>query len=152
MENAPLSSVFQKFQFLGHHNTFYDEELYQFIHLTIQEFLAAWWICKQKDVFGKYWKKFHFRMCSRFIAGLSVLKDSAYAKYFKELSDLHCRRSVSDVDVFSVPKFYTSIGSLYDSGSCDEINLKLKYLVYSNLTDHQLINVCNENSINIYLL
>ena len=145
--------------------TFYDEELYQFIHLTIQEFLAAWWICKQKDVvklFGKYWKKLHFRMCSKFIAGLSGLKDSAYAKYFKELSNLQCRRSVSDVDVFRVPSFYPSIGSLYDSDSCNksfydsdsrnERNLELHDLVYSNLTDHQLINVFNKNSINIYLL
>ena len=135
--------------------TFYDEELYQFIHLTIQEFFAAWWICKQKDVvkvFGKCWKKLHFRMCSRFIAGLSGLKDSAYAKYFKELSDLQCRRSVSDIDVFSVPSFYPSIGSLYDSDSCNERKSELQDLVYSNSTDHQLINVCNKNSINIYLL
>ena len=135
--------------------TFYDEELYQFIHLTIQEFLAAWWICKQKDVmklFGKYWKKTHFRMCSRFIAGLSGLKDSAYAKCFKELSDLQCRRSVSDVDMFRVPSFYPSIGSLYDSDSCDDRKSDLKDFVYSNLTDHQLINVCNKKSINIYLL
>ena len=135
--------------------TFYNEELYQFIHLTIQEFLAAWWICKQKDVvklFGKYWEKTHFRMCLRFVAGLSGLKDSAYAKYFKEMSDSQCRRSVSDVDVFRFPSFYPSIGSLYDSDSCSKIKSKLKDLVYSNLTDHQLINVCNKNSINIYLL
>ena len=132
--------------------TVYDEELYQFIHLTIQEFLAAWWICKQKDVinlFGKYWKKPHFRMCLRFIAGLNGLKDSAYAKYFKELSDLQCRRSVSDVDVFRVPSFYPSIRSLYDSYHC--IYGK-RELILSNIADHQLINVCSKKSINTYLL
>ena len=132
--------------------TVYDEELYQFIHLTIQEFLAAWWICKQKDVinlFGKYWKKPHFRMCLRYIAGLSGLKDSAYAKYFKELSNLQCRRSVSDVDAFRVPSFYPSIRSLYDSYHC--IYGK-RELILSNIADHQLINVCSKKSINMYLL
>ena len=129
--------------------TFYDEELYQFIHLTIQEFLAAWWICKQNNVvqlFGEYWKKTHFCMCSRFIAGLSGLKDSAYAEYFKELSDLQCRRSVSDVDVFRVPSFYTSIRSLYDSDYLKQD------LVMFNSTDYQSINVYSKKYVNMYLL
>ena len=128
--------------------TFYDEELYQFIHLTIQEFLAAWWICKQKDVvklFDEYWKKLHFRMCSRFIAGLSGLKDSAYAKYFKELSDLQCRRSVSDVDVFRVPSFYPSIGSMYDN------DYEKQDLVVFTSRDHQSI-IYTKISVNMYLL
>ena len=132
--------------------TFYDEELYQFIHLTIQEFLAAWWICKQKDViklFDKYWKKNHFRMCSRFIAGLTGLKDSAYARYFKELSDLQCRRSASDVDVFRVPSFNASTVSLYDSYHCF---WERRAFVMSNSTDYQLIHVYSKNSINRYLL
>ena len=127
--------------------TIYDEELYQFIHLTIQEFLAAWWICKQKDVvklFGKYWKKLHFRMCSKFISGLSGLKDSAYAKYFKKLS---CRRSVSDfnVDVFKVPSFYPSIRS-----ACDNY-YKNQHLVMFTSRDHQSI-MYTIMSINMYLL
>ena len=128
--------------------TFYDEELYQFIHLTIQEFLAAWWICKQEDVvklFGKYWKKLHFRMCSRFIAGLSGLKDSAYAKYFKKSFNLQYRRSASDVDVFKVPSFYPSIGS-----ACDNDYEKQDLVVFTS-RDHQSI-MYTKISVNIYLL
>ena len=54
------------------------EQSYQFLHLTIQEFLAAVWIAKQnegEEVFKKYYNDDHFRMCLRFVAGLTHLKN-----------------------------------------------------------------------------
>ena len=50
--------------------TVYDEEMYQFLHLTIQEFLAAWWIAKHEKsevVFIEHFDDDHFRMCLRFV-------------------------------------------------------------------------------------
>uniref|UniRef100_A0A1X7SE65 NACHT domain-containing protein n=1 Tax=Amphimedon queenslandica TaxID=400682 RepID=A0A1X7SE65_AMPQE len=47
----------------------YDEEKYQFLHLSIQEFLAAWWIAKhekREEVFKDHFDDDHFRMCLRF--------------------------------------------------------------------------------------
>uniref|UniRef100_A0A1X7TD40 NACHT domain-containing protein n=1 Tax=Amphimedon queenslandica TaxID=400682 RepID=A0A1X7TD40_AMPQE len=46
--------------------TEYDEEKYQFLHLSIQEFLAAWWIKHEKkteEVFKDHFDDDHFRMC-----------------------------------------------------------------------------------------
>ena len=47
--------------------TEYDEEKYQFLHLSIQEFLAAWWIAKHEEkteeVFKTHFDDDHFRMC-----------------------------------------------------------------------------------------
>uniref|UniRef100_A0A1X7SDZ7 NACHT domain-containing protein n=1 Tax=Amphimedon queenslandica TaxID=400682 RepID=A0A1X7SDZ7_AMPQE len=57
--------------------TDYDEEKYQFVHLSIQEFLAAWWIAKhekkREEVFKDHFDDDHFRMCLRFVAGLTHL-------------------------------------------------------------------------------
>lgn len=73
--------------------TAFDEELFQFIHLTIQEFLAAWWIAKQDDVvelLDRHWENDHFRMSIRFVAGLNGFNSDKYIKYFQQLSDLQC--------------------------------------------------------------
>uniref|UniRef100_A0A1X7ST71 NACHT domain-containing protein n=1 Tax=Amphimedon queenslandica TaxID=400682 RepID=A0A1X7ST71_AMPQE len=46
----------------------HDQEEYQFLHLSIQEFLAAWWIAKQlnpEEIFDKHFDNDHFRMCLR---------------------------------------------------------------------------------------
>ena len=54
----------------------YDKVSHQFIHLTIQEFLAAMWIAennKGEEVFKKHAKEDHFKMCLRFVAGLTRL-------------------------------------------------------------------------------
>ena len=66
----------------------YDEEKHQFLHLTIQEFLAAWWIAKHEkteQVFEEHFDDDHFRMCLRFVAGLTHLKnDENYRQYFNK--------------------------------------------------------------------
>ena len=77
--------------------TEYDEEKYQFLHLSIQEFLAAWWIAKQEkkteEVFKDHFDDDHFRMCLRFVAGLTHLEHESYQQYFnKQQLDLQCKR------------------------------------------------------------
>ena len=72
-----------------------DTTKHQFLHLTIQEFLAAWWITHhddQKMLFREYFHVTHFRMTLRFVAGLSELKDDNYQGYFSEERDLQCIR------------------------------------------------------------
>ena len=83
--------------FLGLMTTFtmYGERNYQFLHLSIQEFLAAWWIAKyekSEEVFAKYFENDHFRMCLRFVAGLTHLEHESYQKYFNKELDLQCKR------------------------------------------------------------
>ena len=75
----------------------YDEEKYQFLHLSIQEFLAAWWIAKHEkkteEVFKDHFDDDHFQMCLRFVAGLTHLEHKSYQKYFnKQHLDLQCKR------------------------------------------------------------
>ena len=88
-----------KEDYLGLMTTFieYDEEKYQFLHLSIQEFLAAWWIAKHEkkteEVFKDHFDDDHFRMCLRFVAGLTHLEHKSYQQYFnKQQLDLQCKR------------------------------------------------------------
>ena len=71
------------------------EERYQFLHLSIQEFLAAWWIAKYEkteEVFSENFDNDHFRMCLIFVAGLTHLEDESYQQYFNKELDLQCKR------------------------------------------------------------
>ena len=73
--------------------TVYDEESYQFLHLSIQEFLAAWWIAKYEkteEVFAEHFDNDHFRMCLRFVAGLTHLDHDSYQQYFSRGLDVQC--------------------------------------------------------------
>ena len=70
-------------------STLYDECSYQFLHLTIQEFLAALWMSKQDNtevLFDRHWSASndHFRMCLRFVAGITHLEHESYHKYFNK--------------------------------------------------------------------
>ena len=82
--------------YLGLMTTFleYDEKKYQFLHLSIQEFLASWWIAKHKnpeELFKNHFDDDHFRMCVRFVAGLTHLNNESYQKYFNISNfDLQC--------------------------------------------------------------
>ena len=70
-----------------------DTTKHQFLHLTIQEFLAAWWITHREDqkvLFGEHFQDIHFRMSLRFVAGLTELKDDSYQDYFSKEVDLQC--------------------------------------------------------------
>ena len=72
-----------------------DTTKHQFLHVTIQEFLAAWWIAHrddQKMLFREHFHGTHFRMTLRFVAGLTELKDDSYQEYFSKEVDLQCIR------------------------------------------------------------
>ena len=91
-----VANAFQK-GCLGLITTFreHDEGKHQFLHLTIQEFLAAWWITKYEtaeELFDHHFDHDHFKMCLRFVAGLTKLQNDSYKKYFnmKKLF-LQCR-------------------------------------------------------------
>ena len=74
-----------------------DEDKYQFLHLSIQEFLAAWWIVKYDNTetkFNNYFHNEHFKMCLRFVAGLTHLENESYQQYFNRKIDLQCKKSV----------------------------------------------------------
>ena len=88
-----------KEDYLGLMTTFteYSKKKYQFLHLSIQEFLAAWWIAKHEkkteEVFKDHFDDDHFRMCLRFVAGLTHLEHESYQQYFnKQQLDLQCKR------------------------------------------------------------
>ena len=90
------SSEAAKEDYLGLMTSFEDyEEWYQFIHLSIQEFLAAWWIAKHEEkteeVFKTHFDDDHFRMCLRFVAGLTHLEHESYQQYFNKQLDLQCK-------------------------------------------------------------
>ena len=71
------------------------EERYQFLHLSIQEFLATWWITKYEkteEVFAEHFDSDHFRMCLMFVAGLTHLEHESYQQYFNNELDLQCKR------------------------------------------------------------
>ena len=85
--------------------TEYDEEKYQFFHLSIQEFLAAWWIAKHEEkteeVFKTHFDDDHFRMCLRFVAGLTHLEHENYQQYFNKQLNLQCKRDPLSVGIGS---------------------------------------------------
>uniref|UniRef100_A0A1X7VUL5 NACHT domain-containing protein n=1 Tax=Amphimedon queenslandica TaxID=400682 RepID=A0A1X7VUL5_AMPQE len=99
--------------YLGLMTTFmeYDEEKYQFLHLSIQEFLAAWWIAKHEtkteEVFKDHFDDDHFRMCLRFVAGLTHLEHESYQQYFnaKQLG-LHMEEASTEFENCSHSEFY----------------------------------------------
>uniref|UniRef100_A0A1X7SSW9 Uncharacterized protein n=1 Tax=Amphimedon queenslandica TaxID=400682 RepID=A0A1X7SSW9_AMPQE len=92
--------------------TEYDEEKYQFLHLSIQEFLAAWWIAKhekkREEVFKDHFDDDHFRMCLRFVAGLTQLEHESYQQYFNiQQLDLQCKRKpLSGFETCHLSYFY----------------------------------------------
>ena len=73
----------------------YGKKTYQFLHLSIQEFLAAWWITKYEmteELFKDHFDNEDFRLCLRFVAGLTHLEHTSYRQYFNKPIDLQCKR------------------------------------------------------------
>ena len=133
-----------KEDYLGLMTTFteYDEEKYQFLHLSIQEFLAAWWIAKHEkkteEVFKDHFDDDHFRMCLRFVAGLTHLEHESYQQYFNiQLLDLQCKRKrLFGFETCHLSYFYQNpeIGQ-YDhirSDDFDNVPILLLQLLYES--------------------
>ena len=113
------SSVFKHFELMQ----FYKIAgiiTYQFRHLTIQEFLAAWWISQQDDqemLFQEHFEDTHFRMTLRFVAGLTELKDDSYQEYFSKVVDLQCVR----IPLFGFESHHYSVSHQNPQMLCNEI-------------------------------
>lgn len=115
----------------------YDEELYQFLHLTIQEFLAAWWISQANDkvekAFEEQFENDHFRMCLRFTAGLTSLKNEYFKNnYFNRYFDLRCSRDIAECSEL----YYT------------DLPMRLLHLLYESDNKElcqQLASACSVN-------
>ena len=110
------------------------EEKHEFLHLGIQEFMAAWWIVNfenAEEVFKEHFEDTHFRMCLRFVAGLTQLEHESYQQYFHKLLVPQCKRRL----LFSFEKFQLSwfwkydhaIGSYDDSDDVPVVLLRLLY-------------------------
>ena len=149
-----------KEEYLGMITTFreYDEEIHQFIHLTIQEFLAAWWIVKYETdtekIFKVHFNDDHFRMCLRFVAGLSHLEDESYQKYFSNVKyDLQCKRN--SLFRFKARKCSTFYSSSPPASKCktspceknDEIILLLQLLYESQ--NQKLCHIFSQSFTNL---
>ena len=101
-----------------------DTTKHQFVHLIIQEFLAAWWITHhddQKLLFREHFHDAHFRMALRFVAGLTELKDDSYQEYFSKEVDLQCIRK----PLFSFESHQYSMFHLNPQLLCDDIRNSL---------------------------
>uniref|UniRef100_A0A1X7TZE5 NACHT domain-containing protein n=1 Tax=Amphimedon queenslandica TaxID=400682 RepID=A0A1X7TZE5_AMPQE len=125
--------------YLGLMTTFmeYDEEKYQFLHLSIQEFLAAWWIAKHEEkteeVFKDHFDNDHFRMCLRFVAGLTHLEHESYQQYFnaKQLGLQYMEEASTEFENCSHSEFY--------------LNPAIKpvlYDIYDDLLFYTYLSIC----------
>ena len=116
----------------------YDEEKYQFLHLSIQEFLAAWWIAKHEkkteEVFKDHFDDDHFRMCLRFVAGLTHLEHESYQQYFnKPHFDLQCKRKpLFGFKTCHLSYFFQNPESHISSDDFDDIPIFLFQLLYES--------------------
>ena len=148
------SQLSEKDYFLMKFFTDYYNGKHQFLHLSIQEFLAAWWIAKHEEkteeVFNGHFDDNNFRMCFKFVAGLTGLKHDSYNQYFNAQLDLQCERvpafglkaqyfklhsncQVISVDSTMSEKFSMLLQLLYESG-----NTNLRQLLAESIKNRSL--------------
>ena len=119
-----------------------DTTKHQFLHLTIQEFLAAWWITHhddQKVLFREHFYGTHFRMTLRFVAGLTELKEYSYQEYFSKEVDLQCIRK----PLFGFKSHQCSVFHQNPQLLCDDIRYSIssKYPLHEPYYDAETIQL-----------
>ena len=130
--------------------TEYDEEKHQFLHLSIQEFLAAWWIAKHEketeEVFKDHFDDDHFRLCLRFVAGLTHLEHESYQQYFnKQQLDLQCHTeqpALLGFEIYYYSWFYHKFFGFQDHISSDDSD-NVPILLLQLLYESQNTTLCN---------
>ena len=98
LESGLEDAIKRKYLGLMTSFTVSDIKNHQFLHLTIQEFLAAMWIADNnigEEVFKKYYGNDHFRMCLRFVAGLTHL-ENIYDQVIESMQDQRSAETVND--------------------------------------------------------
>ena len=126
-----------KMQYLGLMTTYsmYYKVNYQFLHLTVQEFLAAWWIARNsigEEVFKNYHNNDHLKMCLRFVAGLTHL-ENMHNQIFRIIHDQ-----------FSEPEEDIKSKTIYDKGSDTFTKQDLKDMKGLVLQNHETFSELDE--------
>ena len=126
-----------KMQYLGLMNTYsmYEKLNYQFLHLTVQEFLAAWWIARnniEEEAFKNYHNNDHLKMCLRFVAGLTHL-ENMHNQIFRIIDDQ-----------FSEPEEDLKSETIHDKGSETFIEQDLEDMKGLVLQNHETFSELNE--------
>ena len=123
-----------------------DEETCQFLHLSIQEFLAAWWLARSMERavegFNTHFNDGHFRLCLRFLSGLTHLEHESYQQYFNKAMDLQCQRR----PLFGIEDSYYSF-HVNPKMTCQHIehsdNLFNEIFLFHLLYESQNTDLCN---------
>ena len=139
-----------KADYLGLVTTFtvYGENSYQFLHLSIQEFLAAWWIAmyeKTEKVFNDHFNDDHFQMCLRFVSGLTHLEHEDYKQYFNKEVDLQCKMKPQfrfDACYYSRFQQHPEMGSRLHTHCSSDYFDKLDILLLQLLYESQNTTLC----------
>ena len=110
-----LMTAFKSFSSVG------DDITYQFLHLTIQEFLAARWVAthmspqEQATFFKEHFSDDHFRMMLLFLSGITKLDDSVFSTVFSAELDFVIPQEEQRHIMETEKLFFRLVHLLYES-------------------------------------